>query len=319
MLGPLLFHPLYKTRDWGGRTIGHAFGRELSEPGRIGESWEIVDRLEEQSVVASGPHAGRTLRQLIEANGAALMGTSWDVGRCFPILVKWLDCHDRLSLQVHPPAAVAAELDGEPKTEHWYIARAEPPASLFVGLRRGVTRDQFERHLTSGKLEALVHRCPVQAGDSMLVPSGRIHAIDGGNLILEIQQNSDTTYRVYDWGRPRELHVEAALRSIDFSDFEPQVVPSSNGDALLADCAEFRIHRVVREPGEVFDLPDGAPQPRLLSVIAGEVAVMCPNQRERYRTGDNVLLPADTWCDIHAESAATLLYTDNFTARFLSP
>ncbi len=319
MLGPLLFRPVYQTRVWGGRAIGTVFGRELPESGRIGESWEIVDRPDEQSVVARGPHARRTLRELIATEGAAVMGAAWDSRRRFPILVKWLDCQDRLSLQVHPPAAVAAMLHGEPKTEHWYIARAEPHATLLVGLRRGVTRERFERHLASATLEGLVHRCPVQAGDSMLVPSGRIHAIDAGNLILEIQQNSDTTYRVYDWdrrgadGRLRELHVKESLRCIDFSDFEPQIVRSRGGDALLAECAEFRIHRLEGGPGHAFRLPVEASQPRLLSVIAGQVVVTGTNLSERYGAGHNVLLPADTQCDIHAKSAATVLYTDNFT------
>ena len=116
-------------------------------------------------------------------------------------MVKWLDCQEKLSLQVHPPAAIAPELKGEPKTENWYIAEAEPHANLMAGLKTGVSREQFEQGLQAQALEPLVHTLSVQAGESIFIPSGRIHAIGGGNLILEIQQNSDTTYRVYDWGR----------------------------------------------------------------------------------------------------------------------
>jgi mannose-6-phosphate isomerase len=324
MTGPLLFLPVYQTRVWGGRALTPAFGRLLPEGQKIGESWEIVDRPREQSVVARGPHAGRSLRDLLEESGAAIMGRAWPAGRPFPVLVKWLDCQDRLSLQVHPPAAVAAELGGEPKTENWYIARADPHASLIVGLRRGVTRAAFERGLADQTLESLVHRFPVQAGDSMLVRSGRIHAIDGGNLILEIQQNSDTTYRVYDWGRmgddgrPRQLHVKESLRCIDFNDFEPAVLrPPATGDVVLAQCAEFRIRRCVRGANESLPGPAGAPEARLLHVVRGAVVVRAAGaaEAERYVAGDNVLLPADTACDIRTETDATVLVTDGFTKR----
>ena len=197
----LRFESIYQERVWGGRTIAGAFGRALPPDRAIGESWEVVDRPEAQSVVRGGRHAGRTLRELIEAHGRDVMGPQWPVQRPFPILVKWLDCRERLSLQVHPPAERAAALGGEPKTENWFIAEAAPGAALIVGLRPGVTRAQFEQALAGGTLEQCVNRLAVAPGDSILVRSGTVHAIDAGNLILEIQQNSDTTYRVYDWGR----------------------------------------------------------------------------------------------------------------------
>jgi len=210
---PLHFRPLYQERVWGGRNFESKLGRTLPENKVIGESWEVVDRSEAQSVVAEGPHAGKSLRELIREDPVAIMGEGWDPERPFPILVKWLDCQERLSLQVHPPADVAPRLGGEPKTENWYVADATEGAGLIVGLRRGVTREAFEKAIHDSTLESLVHRFPVSAGDSILVQSGRLHAIDAGNLILEIQQNSDTTYRVYDWGRvgldgtPRQLHI----------------------------------------------------------------------------------------------------------------
>ncbi len=319
MTGPLLFQPLYQPRVWGGRALAAAFDRGLPPEGTIGESWEIVDRPRAQSVVARGPHAGQTLRAMLEHDAAGIMGGAWDARRRFPILVKWLDCRERLSLQVHPPPGVAGELGGEPKTEHWYIAAAEPHASLIVGLRRGVTRDDFERGLTNNELEALVHRFPVRAGDSMFVRSGRLHAIDAGALILEIQQNSDTTYRVYDWGRlgddgtPRQLHIAESLRSIDFDDFEPDVLrPQPGGDALLADCAEFRIRRCERPAGGRIR-PVKTGEARLLSVVRGTVLVETGAGYERYAAGDNVLLPADTSYEAIADVDATVVITDRFS------
>src|SRR5450631_858042 len=226
----LQFQPIYQERVWGGRRLETLLGRTLPPGPPIGESWEIVDRPEAQSRVRGGRLGGATLRELIERHGAEVMGPAWKPSRRFPLLVKWLDCSDRLSLQVHPPAGVAASLGGEPKTENWYVAHSSPSASLFVGLKPGVTRKRFERALAEGNAEGLVNRVSVASGDSVLVRSGQVHAIDAGNLILEIQQNSDTTYRLYDWGRvgldgkPRTLHIEESLRSILWSEAPPRLV-----------------------------------------------------------------------------------------------
>ena len=169
----LLFRPIYQERVWGGRAFEDKLGRTLPPDRPIGESWEIVDRPEAQSVVANGKWAGRTLRYVIEKHGSTIMGPSWPVAKAFPILVKWLDCRERLSLQVHPPAAVAGELRGEPKTENWYIAASGLGAELIVGLKRGVTRDQFEKAISTQTLEDCVHRFPVAAGASRRPPRHR--------------------------------------------------------------------------------------------------------------------------------------------------
>jgi len=324
-MGPLLFQPLYQERVWGGRALESALGRALPAGRVIGEAWEVVDRPEAQSVVARGPHAGTALRALIEQHGRAIMGPAWDVRRPFPILVKWLDCQERLSLQVHPPASVAAELKGEPKTENWYVAAATPGAGLMVGLRRGATREAFARALADNTLEPLCHRFPVAAGDSILVRSGQIHAIDGGNLILEIQQNSDTTYRVYDWGRvgldgkPRQLHVDQSLRCIDWQDFEPAPLRAPTGDVVLAECAEFRIRQLERAAGGLLLAPGAASEARLLSVVTGSVEVVSRTEGggdggvETFTRGDNVLLPASLACEIRSTGAAKVLITDRFS------
>jgi mannose-6-phosphate isomerase len=215
-------------------------------------------------------------------------------------------------------------VDGEPKTENWYIAQTTPGAGLIVGLKRGVTREQFERAIAVNTLEACVHRFQVAAGDSILVQSGQVHAIDAGNFILEIQQNSDTTYRVYDWGRvgldgkPRQLHIPESLRSIDWQGFEPTPVRAAPTSGVIADCAEFRIRRCVLGAGERVHLA-AAEQPRLVTVVSGSVraspernATRAPFGQKLVR-GDSVLAPYAGAFTFAAESTTILLITENFT------
>ena len=217
------------ARMWGGRRLESEFGKKLPPNARIGESWEIVDRLEAQSVVASGPLKVKTLDELWTQHRQSIFGDIPDAPR-FPLLIKLLDAHEKLSLQVHPPEKVADELGGEPKTEFWYVAAADPGAELFLGFRKPITREQFERSLHAGSAADHVHTIKVKAGDAMFLPAGRLHAVGGGNLLVEIQQNSDTTYRVFDWnrvdatGKARQLHVDQALECIDFNDVAPKLI-----------------------------------------------------------------------------------------------
>ena len=313
MSNPIYFKPIYQERVWGGRNLEEALGRKLPEGEVIGESWDVVDRREAMSFIEKGDFAGKSLRELIEDRPEEIMGEGYDSSRPFPILVKWLDCSDRLSLQVHPPAEVAPALGGEPKTENWYIADCQADASLIVGLKNGVTRDEFERRLGEGTLEECVHRFPVSSGESILVESGRIHAIDAGNLILEIQQNSDTTYRVYDWGRvgldgsPRQLHVEESLKCIDWNDFEPETVCPGPGESLLADCREFRLRKMDLEvSSNPVALEQG--EPRLVSVTAGSVRI----SGKEAVNGTTVLLPARSSFEVTASEGSTILVTDRF-------
>ena len=282
-----------------------------------------MDRSEAQSIAEGGLLNGQSLRAILARYGADVMGPAWRLGAPFPILVKWLDCRERLSLQVHPPSAVAGDLRGEPKTENWYIAQTAPGAALIVGLRRGVTRAQFEAAVAANAVEQCVHRFPVAAGDSLLVHSGQVHAIDAGNLILEIQQNSDTTYRVYDWGRvgldglPRPLHLAQSLRSIDWTDFEPAPLRAAPTSGVIAECAEFRIRRVVLGAGERVHLRAGE-QPRILSVPTGSLRVTPEGTGTRspfgqtLARGDNVLVPYAGAFTFTAEGTTILLVTENF-------
>jgi mannose-6-phosphate isomerase len=241
-MDPLTFTPLLMERVWGGRRL-ERFGRVLPDGSVIGESWELVDNGDQQSVVRDGPLAGRTLAQLWQESREQVFGARGVASASdhFPILVKLLDAEQTLSVQVHPPAHVAPELGGRPKTECWFVLDTEPGAQLFAGLGRNVTRESFECALLAGEdVSELLTKLPVAAGDAMMIPSGRVHAIGAGCVIAEVQQTSDTTYRVFDFnragldGEPRELHVAESMRSIDWDDVEPALVePSPAGEIAL--------------------------------------------------------------------------------------
>jgi mannose-6-phosphate isomerase len=252
----------------------------------------------------------------LESGATDILGPGRKGSQPFPILIKWLDCQDRLSLQVHPPAEIAPLLGGEPKTENWYVADCNEGASLLLGLKQGVTREQFTQALKNDEAEACVHRFPVKPGDSILVESGRMHAIDAGNLILEIQQNSDTTYRVYDWGRvglddaPRQLHVKEALKSIDFNDYEPEALKPVPGPQTLADCKEFRIRKFELQPGDYPLKLAAGESARLIHVVTGKVTDS--ESRAKLEKGRNYLQPYVTSTTLSADEPATVLVTDQF-------
>lgn len=244
---PIVFEPLSMERVWGGRRLETLFGKSIPQGAPIGESWEVVDREEAQSVVHEGKLRGATLHELWTTHREELFGRKCPDSERFPLLIKLLDARETLSVQVHPPAALAEILRGQPKTEMWYFLHCEPTAHIFVGLKNDMSRHHFENLLSKGKVEEALHRIDVRAGDSIFIPSGRMHAIGGGSVIAEIQQNSDTTYRVFDWNRlgmdqrPRMLHIEESLRSIDFEDFEPGLI-QPKGEELVR-CPEFEVER----------------------------------------------------------------------------
>jgi mannose-6-phosphate isomerase len=292
---PITFKPLYMQRVWGGRELERVYGRSLPDPHLpFGESWEIVDRENEQSVVDHGPLAGRTLHELWSNQRGEIFGVGYDDHARFPILIKVLDARDDLSIQVHPPVDRAEELGGEPKTEMWFIADSDPGAKLYVGLKHGVTRADFEQAIADGSVADCVHVIQPHPGDSIFIPSGRLHAIGAGFLIHEIQQNSDTTHRVFDWnrmgldGKPRELHVAQSLASIDFNDFEP-AMDTPDGDTL-ASCPYFRTDRKSLAAGQTIGNPV-ADRFSILSVVEGELESA---RGRRFTKGQFLLLPRDT-------------------------
>lgn len=302
MLYPLTFQPIFKERVWGGRNLERLYQKPLPQDRPIGESWEITDRAEGVSIIANGPLAGKSLRWLMENHRQDVLGASAAPSGSFPVLIKILDAQETLSVQVHPPASIAKQLGGEPKTEMWYITDATPQAKLFAGLKNGVTREEFEQRIANGTVAEALHHVPVKAGDVMFLPSGRLHAIGAGNVLFEIQQNSDTTYRVFDWnrlgldGKLRELHIPQSLASINFDDVEPGLVASkySRNEVFavryIIDDPLFRVDACQVKRGKRFYLSSESMQ--ILGVICGQLAVSHRDHQLMLKPGDFCLLPA---------------------------
>ena len=320
-LYPLVFQPIFMERVWGGRNIERLFGKPLPADKVIGESWEISDRSNANSVITNGSLAGKTLRWLVENHAAELFGENRAGIKTFPLLVKILDAQDKLSLQVHPPADKAKALNGEPKTEMWFIADATPAADLFVGLKRGVTRAEFERKVRDGSVADCFHHVHVKAGDVMFLPSGRVHAIGAGNVIFEIQQNSDTTYRVFDWnrkgldGKPRATHVEESLASIDFNDFEPPLVKAdySRNETFsvryLVDDPLFRVNAWQIKRGQRFYVTNELPQ--IFGIVRGRLMLKGNNVEVSLKAGDFCMVPATVGrLSLQAETQVELLHVE---------
>jgi mannose-6-phosphate isomerase len=319
MLYPFVFQPIFKDRIWGGRELERLYAKKIPAGQPIGEAWEISDRPGDTSVIANGPFAGKNLSWLMKNHAAEILGGAKPAteGR-FPLLCKILDARQKLSLQVHPPAEAAAKLNGEPKTEMWFVADAAPEASLYAGLKRGVTRVEFEKKISDGSVADCFHRIPVQAGDTMFLPSGRVHAIGDGLVIFEIQQNSDTTYRVFDWnrvgldGKPRALHVAQSLASIDFNDFEPKLV-----ETPFVAAGEIQKRALVNDPlfnVETWKLDAGAgarlkaKKLQIIAVTTGQIEIKSGATTVPLSAGQFSLIPASLkQTEILAKSPAALL------------
>lgn len=266
LLYPLTFQPVYQSYLWGGQRIAELYSR-TDTPSVCAESWEISDRSEGPSRVLNGPWKGRALGDLIHAHPREILGPQSNAPH-FPLLIKLIDAAQRLSLQVHPNNHSAAAVGGEPKTEMWVVLAATPDAYVYAGFKEPVTVERFQTALAARKLPDLLHHVPVRPGDAVFIPGGRVHAIGEGCLLLEIQQNSNTTYRVHDWdrvgpdGRPRTLHLEQALKVIDWNNIEsglirfPLVYPPQ--PTLLFECPLFRVERWgIQEPTDLTRHPDG--------------------------------------------------------------
>jgi mannose-6-phosphate isomerase len=277
-------------RVWGSRRLETIFGRHLPQGQRIGESWEIVDREEAQSVVHNGTLRGKSLNELwIDYREAVFGSRTVSSTQRFPILFKLLDAQERLSLQVHPPARVASHLGGEPKTEMWYVVDTYLDSDIYAGLKKGVGRKNFEQALHEGNVAEIIHRLPMKPGDAIFIPSGRVHAIGAGNVIVEVQQNSDTTYRVFDWnrlgmdGKPRQLHIEESMQSIDFDDIEPTIA-QPKGETVVK-CEYFHVEKWdLRAPRNAIDEGRFA----IFTTLSGEV--QCGEGS--FRAGDFFLVPS---------------------------
>ncbi len=215
---PLRFVPYLRPLVWGGRRLAAALDKPLPTAESYGESWEVSDHASHRSAVASGPLAGRTLRQLLESDAASLLGPAAGAHATFPWLIKFLDANDWLSVQVHPDEQAVRWLwprEGS-KTEAWFILDAAPGSRVYAGLRPGVGPAQLLAAVKAGTVTECLHSFEPRPGDCLFLRAGTVHAVGGGVLMAEVQQTSDATYRLFDWGRPRELHLAESLACIDW-------------------------------------------------------------------------------------------------------
>jgi mannose-6-phosphate isomerase len=275
-------------RIWGGRKLQTYFDRVLPNQNRIGESWELVDREDVQSIVSETKFRGASLHEIWTNYRPEIFGEGYTHAR-FPILVKILDASDTLSLQVHPGRPGTTDVLAEPKAEFWYFVATEEGAGIYVGLHHGVRRSDFESALATGTVLNLLHRIPTHPDGYISIPGGRLHAIEAGNMMFEIQQNSDTTYRVFDWnrlgldGKPRQLHLEESLKCIDFDDFEP-ALDKSETETLVA-CDWFHVDRWFLNQGRQANIE---PKFSIFQVVTGAVSF----GTRLFRRGDLFLVPA---------------------------
>lgn len=290
---PYQFEPIYKPTIWGGRNLQRLFSRPLPPDETIGESWELADLPRETSVVRNGPARGKNLSELTAELGEKLLGGSrLAQGGRFPLLLKFLDANDTLSLQVHPDEAAAASEGGQAafKTECWYIVESRG-GFLYKGLQRGVTPDMLERLAQSQAVVSLVQKYNVQTGDFHFVPAGTVHALGAGLVVAEVQTPSDTTYRVTDWGRGRELHLDQSLRSIHFAHAD-DAAPGAGGAYLLR-TPHFDVQRLELAASQSRPVPQGLCT--ALMILAGSATLTHAGKVEpsiSLRGGDTVLLPA---------------------------
>ena len=299
---PLKFKPIFKERLWGGTKLASFLGKPVSGD-TVGESWELSGVPGDLSVVANGPYAGKTLKDLVEGHGEALMGKRVldRFGTEFPILIKFIDARQDLSIQLHPGDALARKRHNSfGKTEMWYIMEAEPGAELIIGFNRDVSREEYQQALGGGKLLELLHYEPVQEGDAFFINSGKIHAIGGGILLAEIQQSSDVTYRVYDFdrrdaqGNLRELHTDLALDAMDYrkrDDFRIEYPREKNLENPMVDSAYFKttfieLDRPMHlsfDPLETF---------RAYVCVGGQAEFRTGGHTTPIRMGETLLVPA---------------------------
>jgi mannose-6-phosphate isomerase len=299
-LPALRFRPILRDYLWGGRRLGTELDKPIGSMDRCAESWEVVDHGADQSIVDGGTFAGTKLHDLVVSEGAALVGRHYPQ-RVFPLLLKFLDCQQTLSVQVHPNDKQGAKLNPPDlgKTEAWYVLAADPGSKIYAGLKTGVDRSMLEQAIERGECDTCLHAFEPEVGDCVLIEAGTVHALGAGLLIAEIQQASDTTYRLFDWnridrnGKPRALHIEQALEVIDFdrgpvNPVRPVATEKSGVERLVA-CDKFVLVRWQLEAAE--RLP---PDERfhILSVVEGQTVLMDEGGEHSLKRGASILAPA---------------------------
>ena len=317
-LYPLRLKPILQEYLWGGRRLGSLLGKPLGSGETYAESWEVVDHPDGQSVVENGPFAGKTLGELSLEFPSELFGNGPTPER-FPLLFKYLDALKTLSVQVHPNDEQGAQLTPPDlgKTEAWLVIAAEPGSKIYAGLQKGVDRAALSAAIDAGECDRCLHSFEPQVGDCIFIPAGTVHAIGAGLVIAEIQQASNTTYRLFDWnrvgadGQPRALHVEESLAVTDYKrgPVMPQVpAPQAGGWERLVACDKFTFDRRQFTPSDTKTILAPADSFRLLSVIEGTMRVSGDRFDESLNCGETLLLPAVcNVADIVSEGEATLL------------
>ena len=315
---PLVFTPLLKQIRWGGRKLGSLLNKQIGAATDYAESWEIADHASGQSVVSGGTFAGKSLRELIGSHCDELLGDQSDMAQ-FPLLIKFLDANDWLSLQVHPNDAQALTWNPleKGKTESWIIVAAEPDSLICAGLKHGVTRDVFQQCLHDGSIEKTLHLIPAIPGDCIHVPAQTVHAIGPGVVLAEVQQQSNLTFRLHDWGRvgadgqPREIHVEESLACIDFERGPVNPVApvpldtDGHRSEELVRCDYFIIRRHCSEAA--FELQQDS-RFRIVMVLEGHTQIRTNSGTLALAKGQTALLPASlSQTEIIPSSSVTLL------------
>ncbi|MEA2062207.1 MAG: type I phosphomannose isomerase catalytic subunit [Gemmatimonadota bacterium] len=306
-LYPMLLAPIFKDKIWGGRLMEKKLNKKLPPDELIGESWELSDYRTDITHVENGPLAGMSLDTLFSERALELIGRTpvAGEGENFPLLTKFIDSNLLLSLQVHPPDSYALAHDRENgKTECWYVVHAEPGATVMRGLEPGTTPGDFRKGLDTGRgIEEMVRRFEVSSGDFIFMPTGVVHAICEGTIILEIEQNSDMTYRLYDWGRmgadgkPRPTHIEKGMDVIDFEDTSPDkiegILRHEGGNRIrhMVSCRYFSVE--ILELSSTFRQDTGGKSFVALTVVEGSAGITGEGgEKLEVQTGDTVLLPA---------------------------
>jgi mannose-6-phosphate isomerase len=318
-LYPLRFTPILRRLIWGGRRLGTVLGKPIGDQADYAESWELADYHDQVSLVEEGPLAGTSIRDLVRLRPDEFLGAALGQRDQFPLLVKFIDAREVLSVQVHPNDETGHRLAGDNgKTETWVILDAEPGSLIYAGLKQGVGRDEFATALHSGKVEHLLHSFEPSPGDSILIEAGTVHAIGAGVLLAEIQQMSDATFRIDDWGRmgidgkPRPLHIREALESIDFdrgpvSPIQPEIQPIVGGGTRqrLARTEYFALERLT------FHQPAVVGDPQRFTIVmglSGSSDIEHGGKSTRLDFGQTILLPAAIGpCVISPRGDATVL------------
>lgn len=290
---PLKFEKLYYERVWGGRNL-ELFRDDLPD-GKIGESWDVACHPHGTSVISNGKFKGYRLDKLIEEQGSNILGTKISKDR-FPLLIKLINASDKLSIQVHPDDKYAGEVENESgKTEAWYVVEAFEGASLIVGTKDGCSREEFKKAVLNGNVEKYLNRVPVKKGDIYFIKSGMVHAICEGVIIAEIQQNSDITYRVYDYNRGRELHIDKALDVIDFSlrgEKSKGISIEMDGCVKTYACLSKEFSLELYDVNECFSEDSDPERFYIFTCVDGSGKLTYLNGEEKIYKGESLLIPA---------------------------